>query len=173
MSFTPLADSYVGLPVAFMLTQYQVDEIVKARIAKGKSTYRANDVHDGQIVAGIIVNDWYKRVTDEWIADHPDMATQAKLDDERRSAERPVNIQILLDGDESYWVTSATRFDPEKHISMLNVDGNRINVYIHGKQQMDYWLENDYTEPEADARGHWWFPADTFRSQNQLAPSPF
>ena len=34
----------------------------------------------------------------------------------------------------------------------------RINVWIQGEQTVEYWENQGYTDPEPDARGHFWFP---------------
>ena len=164
MRYTPNPDSYVGLRVQFMLNEGHVKAIAERRMSIGKANYSANGPREGDIVAGVIVQDWY----------HPtaQMDTESTGDWLKRldeaSKRRAVNIQLHLDGTDTFWVTSMQQFDPTIHVSMLKPqtveeieDGDepeRTNVYVHGKQTVEYWEDQGYSDPEPDARGHWWFP---------------
>lgn len=75
----------VGKRVLYMLTEMDVRDIIKSRQVAGYATAHGNDPREGQIVPGIVVADWGGSA----------------------------NLQVFLDGIDSYWPTSRTLFDPE------------------------------------------------------------
>jgi hypothetical protein len=150
-------DTYVGKRVLAMLSKSQADEIRTKRLARGLAAGNGNDPHEGSVYPGVIVADFMQ----------PRFEREGDAGYALRRKQAPVNIQVFLDGTDSYWLLSASMFDPELHVSMiapekdgmtgaeLQFAGKRINVYVHGQQPISYWEEAGYTDPEPDARGHW------------------
>jgi hypothetical protein len=159
-------DTYVGKRVLVMLHSGHATEIRQKRLQRGLASGNGNDPHEGSVYPGVIVADFFQPVTPEG-AERLEWTEEKRAEhnaDARKKA--PVNIQVLLDGTDSYWLLSTSMFDPELHVSMIAPEkdstgkelqhaGQRINVYVHGQQPISYWEEAGYTDPEPDARGHW------------------
>lgn len=71
----------VGRIVMYKLSEHDVDEIYKRRVSKG---FQGNTVATGGVHPAMVVNTW---------GTNPDSA---------------VNLQVFLDGDDSYWASSRT-----------------------------------------------------------------
>lgn len=76
----------LGDVVLYKLSTYDVDIIQRLRDTRGVHQYQANDVHAGQTYPARVVRTFHTG------DDSADTGT--------------VNLQVTLDGDDSYWATS-------------------------------------------------------------------
>lgn len=97
----------------------------------------------------ILVEDEYRsdegraRLIEQQLANH-DASPQAAS----------VNLQVLLDGDDRYWATSRSEFDPEKHGRWVQVShGNDLELPSGLPTEADKLSEDIVFRP--DAKGHW------------------
>lgn len=77
----------LGTPILYCLGESDFRQIITDRRNAGQGTARGNDPREGQVYPGVIVADWGGSV----------------------------NLQVFLDGNDTYWPTSRSEFDPEKH----------------------------------------------------------
>lgn len=126
----------IGEPILYMLSEYDVRVIIQERRGAGYATHHGNDPHEGSIYPGVIVGDWGGSA----------------------------NLQVWLDGTDTFWPTSRSPFDPEKsgqNRYYLPDDGDR-EITLEEYQKIAG--PNDVgagdaarvaIEFEPDARGHW------------------
>ncbi len=81
----------LGDSVLYKLSAYDVDLINRSRDSKGVHTYQGNDVHAGQTYPARIVRTF----------DY-DGGETGTVEDNKGT----VNLQVNLDGDDTYWATS-------------------------------------------------------------------
>jgi hypothetical protein len=79
----------LGDVVLYRLSAYDVDIIQRIRDTKGAKGYQANDVHAGQVFPAQVVRTF-------------DTGDTGTVDDNTGT----VNLQVNLDGDDTYWATS-------------------------------------------------------------------
>lgn len=105
-TFATAASSRVGARVLYMLSEPDARDIFQKRRQAGWATKTGNEPREGQVVPGIIVADWYHPLTASQLPDAE--LTEEKLAalNAERQAASSVNIQVFLDGDDGYWVTS-------------------------------------------------------------------
>ncbi len=136
----------IGLRVLYMLTDYDVREIRAERQKAGNATAHGNEPGEGSIYPGIIVADWS-------VDGHTDASA---------------NLQVWLDGNDSFWPTSRSEFDPAvhgvRHYLTQDHDGGAFTREITFDQYQRLAGPNDVgmgeatavvTTFEPDARGHW------------------
>lgn len=113
-------EDLLGAAVLYTLTDQDVREIIQQRRDAGLSTKRGNDPRAGQTYPAVIVK-VFPAVT---IA----------------------NLQVLLDGTDTFWATSRSRFDPREHVRPLFTDSPN-DLGVHDGEAKPTWMP--------DARGHW------------------
>ena len=106
----------LGKRVLYTLSEADVHSIGQQRLAAGQSARNGNPVREGDTYFGVIVKDnmqldLYERVLAGEIQDGLGRVLEA----ESWMASMSANIQLFLDGNDSYWVTSRSEFIPEQH----------------------------------------------------------
>lgn len=100
--FTP--DRYtprLGRGVLYCLDEQDARNIRFQRIQAGQAARNGNDAHEGDVFYGIIVRDFGAGLVPPEGTTWEEEATKARL---------AVNIQLFLDGNDSFWVTSRTPY---------------------------------------------------------------
>lgn len=154
----------IGRDILYCLGTGDAAEIIRARRAAGNATQHGNDPKAGDWFPGKIVAD-FGRTTAEHAAyrekilagqyanGDPDLLDRQLAQHDAEPALWSVNVQIQLDGNDTYWATSRQQFDAQK---------------------MGYWREPEYgnkvasvgplnappvagAEWVSDPEGHWIF----------------
>lgn len=99
--------SRIGTRVLYMLNESDCRVIQQERQAAGRATAHGNDPRDGQVLPGIIVAEF-----------GPSTA----------------NLQVFLDGTDSYWPTSRGEFNPKANgRTLYELDGEPITFEQYGQ----------------------------------------
>lgn len=130
----------LGAIVLYTLGADEARAIIDSRSAAGRASRSGNEPRDGETYPAIIVRDW--STSDP---EHRAKYERGEISDgsgrvitlAEMIAGASVNLQVFLDGNDTYWATSRTMFDPAKHIRLVDPDTR---------------------ETEPDHRGHWVFP---------------
>lgn len=101
-TFEAARASRVGMRVLYMLNEDDARAIVIRRLNAGRATRSGNDPHEGQVYPGVIVADWFYPLESDAQRDPSDV--------EARRRNFSVNIQVFLDGEDSYWATSRSQY---------------------------------------------------------------
>lgn len=104
----------LGQIVLYTLTDNDADVLMRRRRDAGLTVRSGNDLRGGDTYPAMIVRDW---------APNPEHAKiNRKVADVLKRTLEPgvldtisVNLQVLLDGNDSGWVTSRSKFDPKTH----------------------------------------------------------
>lgn len=94
----------LGAIVIYRLSEMDAREIRQRRLARGSANAPGNDALEGMCFPAMIVRDWAAG----YPAEHGGPARSAE-------AGATVNLQVFLDGGDTYWTTSRARFDPAVH----------------------------------------------------------
>lgn len=116
----------VGSRVLYCLAEYDVKDINFKRQQAGAATRNGNAHKEGDIVPGIIIKDWNAHLDLDWARDHifdsagetlPDdeLVKRLKIFNDERERTSSVNLQVFLDGNDSYWLTSRGMYLPDVH----------------------------------------------------------
>lgn len=89
----------LGQAVMYTLSKQDCDQIINLRRSAGLGTKRGNEPRPGDVLPAVIV-----KTNDTMLGNSVGL-------------EPHVNLQVMLDGDDTYWATSRLRFDPERHDS--------------------------------------------------------
>lgn len=135
-----------GQRILYMLSEYDVKVIIQERRAAGYATHHGNDPREGQIFPGVIVADWGNGIDDTGSA----------------------NLQVWLDGTDTFWPTSRGRFNPAAHGHYRYFIGSTDHEVTRTEYDAEQNRITDDTEIreallttfEPDARGTW-TPATT------------
>jgi len=118
----------IGSRVLYCLAEYDVKDIMQKRQAAGTAVRNGNAPKEGDVVPGIIIKDWNMTMDLDWARDHmfdsagetlPDdvLKKRLKIFNDERERTSSVNLQVFLDGNDSYWLTSRGMYLPEIHDS--------------------------------------------------------
>lgn len=140
----------LGTIVRYTLSEYDVRRIIDNRRNAGWANARGNDPREGDTYPALIVRDWAS-------PEHLDAAREGKINLadgtpvtlEQVITGTSVNIQVFLDGNDTFWATSTSKFDPSVH-GRYNLPEGVAGPNDAGAGDTDYsqfW--------ESDPRGHW------------------
>ena len=128
------SSTLIGRNVLYMLNEGDVRQIVQERQNAGRASSRGNDPRDGSVYPGVIVAEF---------------------------GGTTANLQVFLDGTDSFWPTSRSMFQPDGHGRRVPVvDGERVTeaelARLAGPNDVGAGEAARVTyEFEPDARGHW------------------
>lgn len=120
------AASRLGATVRYTLSEHDVKVIVERRIAQGTAAYKGNPPRAGQSYAALIVRDWADPALRAKLreAEHqkrwgaPGEPTVADaLTEEQYVKGASCNLQVFLDGNDTYWATSRSLYQADYHTS--------------------------------------------------------
>lgn len=130
----------LGTTVLYTLTEADANQIRNDRLNLGRFAARGNECREGDTFPAIIVRDFIstREVLDKEFRRRPRMMPhspeafekmiehQVNEELERQATQgAPVNLRVLLDGNDVFWATSRTEFDPEKHGRWVQVIDGR------------------------------------------------
>lgn len=148
-----------GRIVLYTLNEEDVRTIIGRRISAGKATFSGNDPKAGYVYPAMIVQDWmrnadeieaqmrdarngtdwagqsYKGLTDEQFEERVAQTRAFVSENEHQAV---VNLQVFLDGTDTYWATSRSEFSPEKHRKQV-ADG--FDAKDAGPDPRGHWVE--------------------------------
>jgi len=101
----------IGRRVLYCLNDADVREIQWQRQLAGKGSRNGNDPKEGQVYPGVIVADFYSPLASD--------EKRTVEDRQTRLEQSSVNLQVFLDGNDSYWATSRSQWIPGKEINPL------------------------------------------------------
>lgn len=107
----------LGAIVRYTLTEQDVHAIAQARRLAGSAARQGNDLREGDTYPAMIVRDWIDR---NFLAKvNTGQVRQgfgaAVIEPVGYIDGTSVNLQVFLDGNDTYWATSRTKFDPATH----------------------------------------------------------
>jgi hypothetical protein len=121
------APSRLGQTVRYCLSDDDVKQIIENRRAAGTGVARGNDPRAGQAYPAIVVRDWADAVTRmknrqawravELGAPGPADLISNGLTEEQFVTTASCNLQVMLDGNDTYWATSRTLYRADAHPS--------------------------------------------------------
>ena len=155
MSTSTIDLKRIGRDILYCLGTFDAAEIIRARRAAGNATQHGNDPKAGQWLPGKIVADFGSTRADwEHIREtHRSFMTEEQLavTYEETLSTQSVNVQVQLDGNDTYWATSRQEFNPDtmgRHVLPNDVAGPNDT----GAVEADY---SPFWVP--DPEGHWIF----------------
>lgn len=147
-AITTPSNSRVGFLVTYKLTDFDAKAIVQQRLRAGQGTFSGNPPREGDEYPAMIIRD-HAQYDDKLKAAYESGKVSNSgrpMTWEKYLNEATVNLQVFLDGNDSFWATSRTRFDPERH------GHHAVEKTLDPADPIT--LGND---PEwiPDAKGHW------------------
>ena len=158
----------LGLSVLYTLTEVDVRMIVQRRRDAGSAIRSGNEPREGDTYPAIIVRDHagdpaeHARVraliaagkyADKRGGGYDELIREQLAIHDALPSAPSVNLQVWLDGNDAYWATSRSEFDPRKHGNWYE-KADEVNALVANGASYEQMEAAGHTF-RADPKGHW------------------
>lgn len=190
----PLVPPRLGRDVFYCFNDADVAAVIQRRRNAGLATASGNEPRAGQIFPGRIVADFgtplvtHLHIREQiakgvYVPTADDVPGRREVVIDKQLAvhdEAPkhwaANIQVYLDGYDTFWATSRSQFDPDKHgrwVQVVNGVDEKLPQDVGAHQPShDEWKARSQAEHDIqfrpDAKGHWFFPEPEKKSRREI-----
>lgn len=146
----------LGQMVLYTLSDSDARQVLERRLYAGRSARSGNEVREGDTYPAMIVRDWANSIPETRQKYRDGEITDGAgrvITLEEMVDNASVNLQVFLDGDDTLWVTSRSKFNPELHGRWFEVDDDSNSLFTGGKSFAEMLEAGHRFEP--DPLGHW------------------